>query len=289
MQKSVLALIIYFFTISLQAQSLANAEKSILWEISGNELEKPSYIFGTMHLVPKDDYFFTEKMQEKFNTCKKLILEVDINMPLKEQIEIAKQMMLPKGKLLSDYMTDKEFEKFKSYILDTLKIKKSTFKKINKIKPLIGSSLMLSELIGKSKTYEKELNKLAKKNDMQVEGLETMEFQMNLINSISVEEQIEMMNNDELSGNPLDAYNEMLKVYKEQDLLKLKELMDADDSMATIEDDFLKNRNKDWIPKIEKLAKNNSVFIAVGAGHLAGDDGILQLLKDKGYTVNAVK
>lgn len=288
-KNSIFAIISLFFAFSVQAQSPTNNDKSLLWEISGNGLEKPSYIFGTMHLVPKDDYFFTDKMKEKFETCKKLILEIDINIPLKKQIEIAKQVLLPKGKLLSDYMTAEEFDKFQSYILDTLKIKKSTFKKINKIKPLLGSSLIINELAGKTKAYEKELNKLAKKNDMQVGGLETMEFQMSLINNISVEDQIKMMTEDDISGNPMDAYNEMLKVYKEQDLDKLKKLMDADDSMASIEDDFLNNRNKDWIPKIEKLANEKPVFIAVGAGHLAGDDGVLQLLREQGYTVTAIK
>lgn len=288
-KNSIFAIISLFFAFSVQAQSPTNNDKSLLWEISGNGLEKPSYIFGTMHLVPKDDYFFTDKMKEKFETCKKLILEIDINIPLKKQIEIAKQVLLPKGKLLSDYMTADEFDKFQSYILDTLKIKKSTFKKINKIKPLLGSSLIINELAGKTKAYEKELNKLAKKNDMQVGGLETMEFQMSLINNISVEDQIKMMTEDDMSGNPMDAYNEMLNVYKEQDLDKLKKLMDADDSMASIEDDFLNNRNKDWIPKIEKLANEKPVFIAVGAGHLAGDDGVIHLLREQGYTVTAIK
>jgi len=288
-KNSIFVIAALFFALSLQAQSINNNEKSLLWEISGNGLEKPSYIFGTMHLVPKDDYFFTDKMKEKFETCEKLILEIDINIPLKKQIEIVKQVLLPKGKLLSDYMTAEEFDKFQSYILDTLKIKKTTFKKINKIKPLLGSSLIINELAGKTKAYEQELNKLAKKNKMSVEGLETMEFQMGLINKISIEEQIKMMAEDDMTGNPMDAYNVMLEAYKKQDLFTLKTLMDADDSMTGIEDDFLNNRNKDWIPKIEKLAKKSSVFIAVGAGHLPGDDGVLYLLKEKGYSVKAVK
>jgi len=288
LKNTIFLIISLFFALNVNAQINNNTEKSLLWEISGNGLEKPSYIFGTMHLVPKDDYFFDEKMQEKLNSCKKLILEIDINIPLKKQIEIAKQVLLPKGKLLSDYMTAEEFDEFQSYIIDTLKIKKSTFKKINKIKPLLGSSLIINELAGKTKAYEKELNRLAKKNDMSVEGLETMEFQMSLINDISIEDQIKMMTEDEMTGNPMDVYNEMLKAYKEQDLDKLKSLMDADDSMASIEDDFLKNRNKDWIPKIEKLAKQSSVFIAVGAGHLPGEDGVLQLLIEKGYTIKVV-
>jgi len=290
MKKITFTILISIFLISAQAQTVENIEKSLLWEISGNGLEKPSYIFGTMHLVPKDDYFFTDVMKAKFDSCDKLILEIDIDIPLSKQIEIAKQVILPEGKRLSNYMSTEDFEAFQSYIIDTLQIKKSTFNKINKIKPLLGSSLIINELAGKTKAYEKELAKLAKKNKMEVLGLETIEFQMGLINNISVEEQIKMMKEEGgFTGNPMDTYNIMLEAYKKQDLTALKELMDADESMMGLEDDFLKNRNKDWIPKIEALAKQSSVFIAVGAGHLPGKGGILNLLKEKAYVITAIK
>ncbi|MCF6185673.1 MAG: TraB/GumN family protein, partial [Bacteroidales bacterium] len=158
-----------------------------------------------------------------------------------------------------------------------------------RIKPLFGSSLILKELVGKIKTYEQELNKLAKKKGTEVVGLETLQFQMDLVNDISIEDQIKMLFEDGLSGNPLDTYNEMVAAYKEQNLTKLKELIDADDSMTKLGDKFLKDRNADWISKIEKLIKENPVFIAVGAGHLAGKSGVLNLLREKGYNVKPIR
>ena len=98
-----------------------------------------------------------------------------------------------------------------------------------------------------------------------------------------------MLTADDLNENPLDSYNKMLKFYKSQNLDSLKILMDEDDSMIEISEDFLKNRNADWIPKIEKLIRESPVFIAVGAGHLAGKDGVLNLLKENGYTITPVK
>ncbi len=288
MKKIILFLSLILFTTTLQAQK-DTTENSLLWEISGNGIEKPSYIFGTIHLIPKDDYFFTDVMKEKFNTCEKLVLEIDINLSLTEQINAAKQMMLPAGKTLYDYMSKKDSARFKNYLTDTLKISKSTYNKILKIKPLFGSSLIISELVGKTKTYEQELNKQAKKNRMKISGLETLQFQMDLVNNISIEDQIKMLFDGEFSGNPSETYNEMVEVYKRQDLNKLKELIDADDSTAKLGDKFLSDRNRDWISKIEKLVTETSVFIAVGAGHLAGDNGILNLLKEKGYELKPVK
>ncbi len=289
MKKIFLFLITLYFGISVHAQIVDSLENSILWEISGNGIEKPSYIFGTIHLIPKDDYFFTDVMKEKFDACKKLVLEIDINLSLAEQINAAKQMILPKGKSLFDYMSESDSVKFSSYLLDSIKISNSTYKKVLKIKPLFGSGLILKDLIGKSKTYEEELNKAAKKKGMETVGLETLQFQMDLINTVSIKDQINMLFEDDLSGNPLDAYNQMVAVYKEQNLNKLKALIDADDSMAELGDDFLNKRNADWISKIEKLTEENPVFIAVGAGHLAGEKGVLNLLKQKGFTIKPVK
>lgn len=289
MKKNLFLIAIILFGFTGKAQTGDSSQNSLLWKISGNGLEKPSYIFGTIHIIPKDDFFFTDLMKEKFDSCKQLILEIDINLSLAEQINAAKQMFLPEGKTLFDYMSKKDSAEFNTYMLDSLKIKKSTYKKLLKIKPLFGSGLVIKELIGKTKTYEEELNKRAKKNGMEISGLETLQFQLDLINNISIEDQIKMLFEDELSGDPLDVYNEMLKAYKNQNLNKLNELIDADDSMSKLGDDFLKNRNADWISKIEKRIKEKQTFIAVGAGHLAGNDGVLNLLKQNGYIVEPVK
>ena len=289
MKKSIIILSIIIFAFTSQAQTEDSTVNSLLWEISGNGIEQPSYIFGTIHIIPKENFFFTDVMKEKFKTCKKLILEIDINISLNEKIDAAKQMILPDGKSLSDYMNDEDFTKFKTYLLDSLGIKESSFNRMQKIKPMFSSALIINDLIGKSKTYEEELNKLAKKNKMPTEGLETLQFQMDLVNKISIEDQVKMLTADDLNENPLDSYNKMLKFYKSQNLDSLKILIDQDDSMTDLSEDFLKNRNTDWIPKIEKLIKESPVFIAVGAGHLAGKDGVLNLLKENGYTITPVK
>ena len=93
-------IIIIFFTVLLtfsRSISFAQSENSILWEISGNGLEHPSYIFGTIHMIPENDYFFTKSAKNCFNSCQTLVLETDIDIPLKKQIELAKQIMLPNG------------------------------------------------------------------------------------------------------------------------------------------------------------------------------------------------
>jgi len=286
-----LSIIFLFFGIlNVKAQSaVENNDNSVFWEISGNGLEKPSYLLGTIHLIPKADFVFTDKMKESFNSCKTLVLEADINMSLKQQIDIVKKMMLPKDKPLNKYMSDAQFAEYKSYLLDTVKLKKSMFKKVLKLKPMFSSALILGKLLEKPTAYEQELSKKAKELNMQFAALETLDFQLSIFDKISVEEQVEMIFADKNNLDILTGYNEMLAAYKSGDLNKLSELSKSDISFKKYEKEFLIDRNIDWIPKIDKIIKNNPAFIAVGSAHLAGELGVVKLLRSQGYTVKPIK
>lgn len=286
-------LVILFIIIGLknpvQAQENQN-QNSLLWEISGNELENPSYLFGTIHMIPKKDYFFTKLMKEKFNDCSILVLEIDINIPIKTQIDLVKKMFIPDNKTLKDYLNEDEYKRFSAYILDSLKLKESKLKRYIRIKPFFSMGLILKDKIKKIKMYEKELNKLAKKNKMKLTELETIDFQMSIIEKISIEDQVSMIFKDSESNNfnLLAEFYELLEVYEEQNVFKLYELMKEEEEFALFEKDFFIDRHENWIPKIENLIREQSAFIAIGAGHLAGEKGVINLLRNKGYVVNPV-
>jgi uncharacterized protein YbaP (TraB family) len=137
-----------------------------------------------------------------------------------------------------------------------------------------------------------ELMDKAKEKDMAIEGLETIKYQMSMFDSIPYEDQAKMLveavkGGDEEAENTLD---EMIELYKNQDIDGLYELIMAEDSdMENFEDILLVTRNKNWIPKIEKFASQKPTFIAVGAGHLPGKQGVINLLKAKGYTVRPIR
>ena len=264
-------------------------DNSVFWKISGNGLEKPSFLFGTIHLIPEKDYVFTKTMQAKFDASKILVLEADIDMSLKEQIEIAKKLILPGGKKLNEFMSEKQFADFKSNLLDTLGIKKSKFKKILRIKPVFSMALVLSELLENPISYEQKFIKEAKKRKMEIRGLETLEFQMSLIDSISIKDQIKMLVEDDSNSNPVEEYNKILKAYKRQDLKRLYDFVKEDEESERMEEDFLIKRNIKWIEGINNTIKKQAAFIAVGAGHLYGEEGLVFLLRKEGYTLKAIK
>jgi len=271
-----------------KAQTSNENKNSVFWEISGNGLEKPSYLFGTIHMIPKDDYEFTGEMKEKFENCEKLVLEIDVNIPMSEQIELAKKIILPKDTTIKDYMTEEQYSYFQSYLLDTLQIKQSKFEKVIKIKPLFSTALLLDEMIEDPVFFEKEFAKKAKKNKIDVIGLETLDFQMSLFDKYTVAEQVEMTFSENNTSFSLAEYNKLLEIYKSGDLEKLYEMTETDQSMGEDMGEFLTNRNLDWIPKIENIIKVQPAFIAVGAAHLPGEDGVISLLQKQGYTVTPI-
>ena len=119
--------------------------------------------------------------------------------------------------------------------------------------------------------------------------LETLEYQMSIFEKISIEEQIEMFSSEKMDKDILEKYMKLIEAYKNQDIEKLQLMFEEDKSLVEYEDDFLTKRNNNWIPKIEELLKKQSTFIAVGAGHLSGKNGLISLLKKKGYSVKPVK
>ena len=266
--------------------SFAQDTNSLLWKISGNDLEKSSYLFGTIHLLPADKYFFSDKMQEALDASEVLALEVDMDIPFADQMKMAMEMIMPDGKTWEDYMTAEEFTSLKSAFVDSLGIKEKKVAQYSKIRPIYVSGLILTELLGKVKMYEKELTSMAKKGKKAIIGLETIQEQMKIVGDISLEDQIEDMKSSTASS--LIVYNEMLDAYTTQNLAELERVSTDHESFETIETKLLTERNARWIISMKDLLAKNSTFFAVGALHLVGDDGLINQLKTAGYTVEAV-
>ncbi|MBN2892138.1 MAG: TraB/GumN family protein [Bacteroidales bacterium] len=290
MNKFFTLFFIVLLTFSVNAQN--ENENSLLWEISGNNLEQPSYIYGTIHLIPKDDFFFYDLWLEKFKTCDVLVLETDIEIGIMKQLSLIPKMQLPNKTTLSDYMSDKEFAAFNSYLLDSLEISETNYKVCLTYKPFFAYSLLLNEAIpGKKIIYEQYLTDEAKKNKMKVVSLETLDFQLSLVDSISIEDQIKMFLFDYEKieqTNLLFEFNKMLELYKKQDLNSIANMESEGEENDFFYERFLVKRNLDWIGKINAILEKKSAFIAVGAAHLPGNDGVIKLLRDEGYIVKPV-
>jgi hypothetical protein len=204
--------------------------------------------------------------------------------------EVGKSAILPDGKSIDDYCSAEELSVIKSFMSDSVKISGLKIKLYSRLKPIYLQSILLKEQIKGDKSYEETFAKMAKKKKMNQVGLEAISLQMKVLDTIPVATQIKDMVTSINQGKAsIRDFNEMIKVYKTQNIEKLHELTISEDSgIANFEDVFLNNRNESWIPVIENLMSKQSSFIAVGAAHLGGEKGVLNLLKLKGYTIEPI-
>lgn len=287
-QKIVFILLIVANLFPVGAKS---QEKSLLWEISGNGLKQKSYLFGTIHIIKKSDFYISDIVKEKLKGSKLLVTEISLKIPLSKQIEVAKKMFLSEEKTLENYMSKEDYAVLQSYLIDSLKMKKGKVKKYMRLKPFFLSSVISAQQLGDIKSYEKEFEKLAKKFNLENTGLETIDYQLSVVETTSIEDQVKSLIKDIKSQNKNDGgLEELTRAYKDQDIEKLYTIISTESGdMGDFMENFLFTRNRNWVPVIENIIKSQSAFIAVGAGHLGGEKGLIPLLKANGYTLTPLK
>ena len=268
-------------------------EKSLLWEISGNGLAKPSYLYGTIHMICKDDAALGDSLVAAIAGSDRVYFEVDMD-NLMEMLTALKDFKMKNDTTLADLLSKDDYEKVKEYMES-----KSTllpFSKLETYKPMLASSLLMESGIGceESVAMEQLILEVAKRNKKRVEGLETMSYQASIFDSIPYKLQAEqLLKYVKDGGNQPGAdkqFEEMIEAYKAQDIEKLGQFVSTDDGgLGDYEDILIYHRNRNWVEKLKAIMPGKSLTIAVGAGHLAGEKGVIKLLRKEGYTVRPIK
>jgi uncharacterized protein len=265
----------------------AQNNNSLLWKISGNGIKQPSYLFGTIHLICADDYTWTPAMQKAFDSSIKVAFEMDMDDP-GLLMNIAKGMLLDKGKSGKDLYTEEDYKQLAEYAKDN----GIPAEMIDTNEPFSLLSMLYMKMLSCSvpESYEGNIMKLALQGSKEIVGLETVDEQLAVINSMSDDSightVVEMIENMEAYKI---QYQQMIDLYKKQNLPELHRLLLETPDYKSDLNTLLYDRNAKWISGIETLAKAQPTFIAVGAGHLWGDKGVIALLKKKGYKVEPVK
>lgn len=262
---------------------------TLLWQVSGNGLSKPSYLFGTFHLLCKEDIHFSEQLKKAIQRSDTVYMEMDLDDP-STMLSGMLYMNMKGGKKLKDLYSDKDYQKLESYFADSLKMPLTFF---SSAKPYFLVALFYPKMMSCSSPsgIEQELLKIIKENKKEVNGLETMQFQASVFDSIPYEWQAkELLKSIDSFAVAKNEFDKMLKIYKNQELDSMTAMFVEDEFGA---DEFTKylldNRNKNWVHQLNSLMKNESLFVAVGAGHLVGDVGLINLLRKEGYTVEPLK
>ncbi|MCF8234723.1 MAG: TraB/GumN family protein [Bacteroidales bacterium] len=267
----------------LSAQNSPN--NSLLYGISGNGLKEPSYLFGTVHLLCPDQLEISENVTNAIQQSEVLVLEVNMSIP--DFLSRAQKLMYMKeGLTLDSLFNEEEYETLNHYFKDSIQMPLFMFRRV---KPFFVMSFTLIGFMDcKPASYEEALLKIAKQNDLEVIGIETVEEQMGIIDEIELEMQADMLLE---SISKYDStrmmYNEMMRLYLSGDIdgifMLTQEYMS--DEYAEIEMGLLTERNHKWIPIIMDLINKQPAFIAVGAAHLGGKNGLIHLLRKKGFKI----
>ncbi len=275
------------FPLFLANQAKAQEEKSLLWEISGNGLEQPSYLYGTMHVGDKRAHNFSDATHKAFGQSKAFAGE--LNMEEVDQLAILNLMKLPEGESLKDIYTDEEWTKIETYFHDRLHGDVNDFASYNTffVYSLILQSTMKNQ---KGQAVDMYFFQEAKKDGKKLLGLEKVEEQMNAINSMPTEEQKKMLLEtvESKKGSSEKGMKKMLKYYAKGDLEKLQEISMNEEMSTEFEANFITIRNHNMADRMVPIMNDQSTFVAVGALHLPGEEGVIKLLRKKGFTVKAL-
>ncbi|MEO7802315.1 MAG: TraB/GumN family protein [Ginsengibacter sp.] len=264
-----------------------NNNNTLLWKISGKNA-LPSYLYGTFHLLCKEDIHFGAATDAAMAAVKEVYMELDLDDP-GAMLSGIMYMNMQDGKKLKDFYTEAEFKRVEDYFNDTLKTPLAMFQKI---KPYFLAALLYPKMLACEDVsgVDQELSKKAKKNNTPITGLETVQFQASVFDSIPYEWQAkELLKNIDSARQYKIEFAKMVKAYTAHQLDAMESMVDSSGFTADKFDDILlKKRNLAWAEKLDSVMAATPVFIAVGAGHLIGEKGLIQLFRKKGFTVTAV-
>lgn len=276
---------------NIQAEAESRpADNTLLWQISGNGLQQPSYIFGTMHILCSNDVKLGDSLKNVIKDVGKIYFEVDMD-DMMEMMGVMAYIKMNNNQKLSDLLTPEEYKKLQDYFA------KNPFpmplQMMESFKPFFISSIIEEQRMTctDKKGMEQLIMDEATQYKKEIKGLETMKFQASVFDSIPYQEQAkELVKSLDSMDAGSEQTKELISVYKQQDLKKIEALSSKEDEgMEKYMNLLLYNRNADWVTKIGNITPTGSYLFAVGAAHLAGNKGVLNLLKQKGYAVKPVR
>lgn len=266
-------------------------DKALLYEVAGPGLAKPSYLYGTFHLICPADLQITDPIKKAIGDAQQVYLELDMDDPAM-MANMQKAVMMSGGKTIKDLLSPDDYTVLDNYLKQKMGM---GLTQMGMFKPIgIMSMMYMTMLPCQPASYDMTFAQMAATDKKEVFGLETLEAEMAALDKIPLAEQLKGL--VDMAKNPEEAkkeFSEMIDIYKAHDLDKLMGTMKTSKfsggDFSQFEESLLGERNANWIPVIEKAAKEKPTFFAFGAGHLGNEKGVVNLLRKKGYTVKPVQ
>ncbi|GAB2536146.1 TraB/GumN family protein [Spirosoma aerophilum] len=290
MKKRLIAQLILALTGSLTMAAFAQ-DKALLYELTGPGIAKPSYLYGTFHLICPADLQITDVMKKAIGDAQQVYLELDMDDPAMMG-SMQKAMLLPGGQTVKDLLKPEDYTVLDTYLKQKMNM---GLAQLGMLKPIgLMSMMYMTMLPCQPASYDMTFAQMAAAEKKEVLGLESLEAELAALDKIPLTEQLKGL--VDMAKNPDEAqkeFNDLIAVYKSHDIGKLMRTMNTSKfsggDFTQFEESLLGERNANWIPVIEKAAKEKPTFFAFGAGHLGNEKGVINLLRKKGYTVKPMQ
>ncbi len=296
------------FIVMLLAAVFTGAGAQLLYKVSGGNLSKPSYIVGTYHLAPASFVDSIAGLRNAMEQTEQVCGELEMSqmMSVEGMQKMMQAMMLPEGKTLKDILSAEEMARLNGFMTKFLGTDMSNpmvEQQMGRMTPQALNTQFTLVMYMKhtpgfdaSNLLDNYFQKAAAEKGKPVTGLETLDFQIKtLFNGMSLERQKQLLMCLVDNYGYYDSMTvKLADAYFSQDIEKVKAVMDEkqnNDCDSTPAEDaaMIYNRNADWITKMPALMTDKATLFAVGAAHLPGDKGVISLLRNAGYTVEAVR
>ena len=283
---AMLFILFYFFTAQAQ-EDFSKMPHTLLWKVEGKEMKKPSYVYGTMHTTNDKAFHLMDSVLIALKSCSTFSLEV--NGDSLDPSAFLTEMLLPANQSLKTLYSAKDYDTISKNFKAATGYPMALFDKIRPIYVFVTMSEG-SAVKDSGPFLDLFLFKFAKQNKKTAYGLERAEDQFKLLRNIPLDKQLQMLKEGAMEYKKSDA--DMKENFVSYENADFDSLMKDEESDTTFGKDFTKDfittRNHNMANAASALMQKQSIFIAIGAAHLPGKEGVLNLLRNKGYRVSPV-
>ncbi len=281
-----LNLVALILLVSGSTLSAHSKTSSLLWKISGNNLKKPSYLYGTVHSYDKRAFTFKSLVIPYIKQCKAFGMEIKLDEL--DPFSLLGKLQMRGDTTLRMLISPDDYAKLERMMRDSFSVELSMF---SSVKPMFLMGVM--QTTGTESDYsdflDEFLMKRAKESHKELIGIETIAEQLGAIDIIPLQEQAKMLLDETLypdtTAEPLE---DLLDVYKNGDLDSLYSFYKHGELSNTFNKALILDRNHRMADRIDSIAQRKTIFVAVGALHLPGIEGVINLLRAKGYDVTPI-
>src|SRR5262245_35362647 len=285
-----LVVVLLFHSFEIAAQKASQApDKSCLWRVVSKD--STVYLLGSVHLLKSDAYPLSQAIEQAFSDSTKLVLEVNlesVDSGGAQQLILAKSL-LPEGKTLDGTLSASTYQALQQRVkalgldIEVLKRMKPWFLALSLV------AMKMQQLgYDAQNGVDRHFFERARKAKKEVQGLETADFQINLLDSMSAKTQEESLLQTLKELDQFETeFEQLVRAWtegreKELDSLLLESFKEYPEVYSRL----ISERNRNWLPQIEReFQGRNKTLVVVGAAHLVGQDGIVELMRRKGYVV----